>query len=39
MSMVGVRGKSSLKVMNGPGDVGPGGVLTTILVVAKVGYI
>jgi hypothetical protein len=39
MSMVGMRGKGSLKVVNGSGDVGPGGVLTTVLVVAKVGYI
>ena len=36
VSLVGVRGEGSLKVVSSPGDVGPGRILTTIMVVVKV---
>jgi hypothetical protein len=37
--LVGMRGESRLDVVSSPGDVSPGGILTAILVVVKVGYI
>jgi hypothetical protein len=39
VSLVGVRGEGSLEVVSSPGDVSPGRVLATILVVVKVGHV